>query len=146
MTGLKQTNEQWLADYDKEEDEMNLDELVPSTSKYLAKEDVGVTGKNLTIESFSRETVGQGSDAEECAIIHWREDEKPMVLNKTNKNRIKHYLQATDSTEVIGKIINAYNDPDVEYGGKITGGLRLRGAMEIPAQNATRDPLDTADF
>ncbi len=139
----QQTNEQWLADYDKEEDEMNLDDLVPSTSKYLAKEDVGVVGVNLTIDRFSRETVGQGSEAEECAIIHWREDYKPMVLNKTNKNRIKHYLQATDSDEVIGKIVNAYNDPDVSYGDKITGGLRLRGAQEIPAHNAAPDPLDT---
>lgn len=141
MAGLNQTNEQWLKDYD-EASEMNLDELVPSTSKYLAKEDVGIPGKNLTIKSFSRETVGNGSDAEECAVIYWQEDEKPMILNKTNKNRIKHYLQATDSTEVIGKMINAYNDPEVEYGSKITGGLRLRGVQEIPAQNAGKDFLD----
>ena len=119
---------------------MNLDELVPSTSKYLAKEDVGKDGKNLTISSFSREMVGTGSDADERAVIQFKEDVKPMVLNKTNKNRIKHYLQATTSEEVIGKTVNVYNDPDIEFGGEIVGGLRIRGAQ------ASADFLDDAKF
>jgi len=119
---------EWLDDYG--EVEMDLDQLVPSTSKYLAKEDAGEEGLNLTIKGFKKETVGRGNDAEECAIMYFEEDFKPMVLNKTNKNRIKHYLKATTSEEVVGKVINAYNDPDVEYGGEIIGGLRLRGAQD----------------
>ncbi len=136
---ITQSVEQWIYDYDKTEDKtMDLDELVPSTSKYLAKEDVGIAGMNLTIAKFTRETVGSGKDQEECAILHFTENMKPMVLNKTNKNRIKHYLDAKTAEEVIGKVINAYNDPDVEYGGEITGGLRLRGAQSVGAS----DPLD----
>ena len=120
---------------------MDLDALVPSTSKYLAKEDVG-DGMNLTIASFTNEMVGQGADADNRAVIHWQEDVKPMILNKTNKNRIKRILQATTAEQVIGKRINAYNDPDVEYGGEMIGGLRLR---QVQTQPILGDPLDTGD-
>jgi hypothetical protein len=128
---------------------MNLDELVPSQSKYLAKEDAGTAGINLTIKEFKRETVGRGKDADECAVIHFEEDVKPMVLNKTNKNRIKHYLGVTTSEEAVGKVINAYNDPDVEYGGEIIGGLRLRGEQgkaNDPAKAASDDFDDDIPF
>jgi len=133
MKRMSETVDDWLKDYIGDS-KMDLDELVPSTSKYLAKEDAGEAGINLTIKGFKRETVGRGKDAEECAIMHFEEDVKPMVVNKTNKNRIKHYLKATTSEEVVGKVINAYNDPDVEYGGEIIGGLRLRGAQDVSSE------------
>jgi len=128
---------------------VNLDDLVPSQSKYLTKEDAGTAGLNLTIKGFKRETVGQGRDADECAVIHFEEDVKPMVLNKTNKNRIKHYLGVTTSEEAAGKVINAYNDPDVEYGGEIIGGLRLRGEQGTandPAKSGSDDFDDDIPF
>ena len=114
--------------FNKETD-MNLDDLVPTTSKYLAKEDVG-TGMNLTIAGFKRQTVGQGADADERAVMYFKEDVKPMVLNKTNKNRLKHYLGGNTTEQVIGAVINVYNDPDIEFGGEIVGGLRIRAKVE----------------
>lgn len=117
---------------------MNLDELVPSTSLYLAKEDVGIEGKNLTIAGFKMETVGRGTEADERAIMGFQEAVKPMVLNKTNKNRIKHYLKATTSEDVIGKVINVYNDPDIEFGGEIVGGLRIRGKQVTTQSEAAQ--------
>ena len=136
-----QTVAEWVHDYEKAQ-EMNLDDVVPSTSKYLAKEDVGITGKNLTISGFTKELVGTGSDADERAVIHFKEDIKSMVLNKTNKNRIKHYLEASTPEEVIGKVVNVYNDPDIEYGGEIVGGLRIRGAQET-VTTTSKDFLDS---
>jgi len=131
---------------------MDLDTLVPSESKYLAKEDVGIAGVNLTIAKFTRETVGNGKDADERAVLYFSEDYKPMVLNKTNKNRIKHFLNATTAEEVIGKQVNVYNDPDIEYGGEIVGGLRIRGVKadvleraQIPV-NPADDPLADIPF
>ena len=124
----------------------DLDELVPSTSKYLAKEDVGIPGKNLTIDQFTKETVGQGADADIRAVMHFREsDYKPMVLNKTNKNRLKHYLEAKTAEEVIGKTVNIYNDPDIEFGGEIVGGLRIRAAKSDQFA-APDDSLDDLPF
>ena len=125
---------------------MDLDTLVPSESKYLAKEDVGIAGINLTISKFTRETVGQGKDADDRAVLWFKEDYKPMVLNKTNKNMIKHYLQATTAEEVMGKQINVYNNPDIEYGGEIVGGLRIRGLQEGAQAEVKSDPLDDDDI
>ncbi len=120
---------------------MDLDELVPSESKYMAKEDVGRVGRNLTIAKFTREEVGDAKDMK--TILNFKEeDAKPMVLNVGNKNRIKHYLEATTAEEVVGKVINVYNDPDVEYKGKITGGTRIRGAQEVAGPAPVVDPLD----
>ena len=109
---------------------MNLDDLVPTTSKYLAGKDVGEEGSNLTIAGFKRETVGQGAEADERAVMYFKEDVKPMVLNKTNKNRLKIILKATDSSEVTGKVVNVFQDPMVEYGGELVGGLRIRAKVE----------------
>ena len=128
---------------------MDLDTLVPSESKYLAKEDGGIAGINLTIAKFTRETVGNGKDADERAVLWFKEgDYKPMVLNKTNKNRIKHFLGATTAEEVMGKQVNVYNDPDIEYGGEIVGGLRIRGAAGAsPPQGVPLDdPLADIPF
>ena len=121
----------------------DLDELVPSESNFLAKEDVGLAGLNLIIAEFTREPVGDNKEVK--TILNFKEDVKPMVLNVGNKNRLKHYLAATTAEEVVGKVINVYNDPDVEYKGKITGGVRIRGEQKAAALvgvAAAVDPLD----
>ena len=127
---------------------MDLDDLVKSESKYLAKEDVGEAGLNLTIESFTREEVGD--DREKKTILNFKEDIKSMVLNIGNKNRIKHFLKATTAEEVVGKQVNVYSDPDVEYKGKITGGVRIRGVASQPAPErptmTVDDPLADIPF
>ena len=51
-----------------------------------------------------------------------------MVLNKTNLNRLGRATGASNAGEAIGKKVNVYHDPDVEFGGKMIGGIRLRKA------------------
>ena len=115
------------------------DELVPSESKYLAKDDVGEAGKVLTIAGFAHADIGQGADTERKAIINWKEDIKPMVLNKTNAERLKYIFKSDDPSTVIGSVVNVYNDPMVEFAGKLVGGLRIRPAGT--AQDQSRAPL-----
>lgn len=111
------------------------DDLVPSDSKYLKKEDVGEEGMNLTIAGFGRENVGQGSEIEERAIVRFKQDMKPMVLNKTNAERLKHIFKTDNPKEVIGNTVNVYNDPLIEFGGKIVGGIRIRKAVAKQAES-----------
>jgi len=106
-----------------------LDELVPSESKYLAKEDVGETGLDLTIKGFKREMVGQGEDSDERAVMGFEESVKPMVLNKTNMRRLKVIFNAETTKDVVGKRINVFSDPLIEFGGRIVGGIRIRQAQ-----------------
>lgn len=123
-----------------------LDSLVPTQSEYLTKEDVGETGMNLTIAGFKMDMVGKGDDADQRCIMAFAEDVKPMIVNKTNMNRIKHITGAQTTGQARGKVINVYNDPMVEFGGKLTGGIRIRNATTppdpAPAQASANDMGD----
>ena len=106
-----------------------LDQLVPTTPLYLTKDDVGEEGVNLTIAGFKLKAVGHGDTADQRCIMGFVENVKPMVVNKTNMGRVKRITGATTTGEARGKTINVYNDPEVEYAGKLTGGIRVRPAV-----------------
>lgn len=109
---------------------LTFDQLVPSKSKYLAKDDVGLAGLILTIARFSTETIESDDSIEEKVVLHFAEDVKPMVLNKTNSALLAGATGAKTVGEARGKTIIVYNDPSVSFGGKITGGLRIRSHVE----------------
>ena len=114
---------------------MNIDEMVPKKSKFLTKEDVGERGRDLTIKGFSQQEVGQ--EKELRYVIEWLEpDFKPMVLNKENSSRLKLIFKTGDSDAMIGRQVNAYNDPFISFGGEIKGGIRLRPCAQAAAANA----------
>ena len=114
--------------------DISLDSLVPTKSDYLSKDDVGEQGMNLSIAGFKIESVGSGSDAEDKCILVFQESEiKPMIVNKTNMQRIKHVTGAETTGQARGKTINVYNDPMIEYQGKLTGGIRIRPEAPVAA-------------
>ena len=123
-----------------------LDSLVPTKSDYLTKDDVGTAGKNLTIAGFKMETIGKGDDADERCIMGFSEDVKPMVVNKTNMNRIKHITGAETTGQARGQCVNVFNDPMVEFGGKLTGGIRIRPATNAPESQATTEDDNDLPF
>jgi hypothetical protein len=106
----------------------NIDDLVPSKSNFLTKEDVGEAGVNLTIKSFSQQEVGMEGAAKELkAIIEWQQaDYKPMVLNKENASRLKMICKTADTDAMIGRTVNVYCDPYVKFGNEMKGGIRIR--------------------
>ncbi len=123
----------------------SLTDMVPSKSNYLAKKDTDERGMDLTIKKFTHETVGQGADKEEKLVVYWTDENvKPMVVNKSNANRIKRAVGSDDTKEIIGKTVNIYVDPDVEFGGEVVGGLRIRAAQNSapgkPTARATPKP------
>lgn len=113
-------------------DNMTFDELVPTESKYLRKEDVGEDGVVATIKHFTKEMLKGGDGDEEKTIMHFAENLKPMVLNKTNAQLVGVITGAKRAGDAKGKKIVIYNDPTIGYGGKITGGLRLRKPQGQP--------------
>lgn len=121
---------------------MSFDELVPSNSKYLAKGDVGEDGLILTIKGFRMETLKNDDGDEDKVVMHFMEDVKPMVLNRTNSQLVGVATGAKNAGDARGKQVVVYNDPTVGFGGKITGGLRIKkvaGAPKAPGHS-------TADF
>lgn len=107
-------------------------------SNYLQKHDVEppvlVTIKgDLTKENLAKE----GDPTDEKWIIHFKELDKPLVLNSTNGQLIAMATGSENSEDWNGKQIVLYNDPNVSFQGKLTGGIRVRAAKK----NAKGQPL-----
>lgn len=104
---------------------MNLNEVFPST--YLKKEHLpGNRDLILTIDSCTKENVGQGQDAEVRPVLWFKEDERGLVLNKTNVGRLYAAYNTVETDDLQGKKVSLYVDHEVGFGGKTVGGIRIR--------------------
>ena len=112
--------------------EMSFDELVPSQSKYLAKGDVGEDGVILTIKGFRQEVVKGDDGDEDKIVLHFVEDVKPMILNRTNAALLAGATGVAKAGEAKGKQIVVYNDTSITFGGRVTGGLRIKRIAGAP--------------
>jgi hypothetical protein len=102
---------------------------------------VGEVGKNLTIGGFELQEVGNDQEREQKYVVIWQQaDYKPLVLNKENANRLKVICKTDDTDAMIGTTVNVYNDPMVSFGGKITGGIRVRPSSARPQQKPAPRP------
>ncbi len=97
-------------------------------SRFLTQFDVGQEGKVLTIESIDHQNVAAENRPKELKwVLHFEEEEfKPLALNRKNTELIARILNSDDTDDWIGKQIVAYQDPTIDFGGKITGGIRVR--------------------
>lgn len=102
---------------------MNFDMNQVLSSKWMAKEDVPVQGVDLIIRQITQEAVGD--EMEEKYAMHFHGSYKPLLLNRTNI-RIVMSLYGPKSESWLNNPICVYNDPTISYGGRLTGGVRLR--------------------
>lgn len=122
--------------------DLSFDQLVRSKSKYLSKDDVGDAGKVLTIKGFKSETIDSDEGEETKIVMYFVENVKPMVLNRTNSQLIGAATGAKTAGDARGKKIRVYNDPMITFGGKVTGGLRIKKADAAAATEANDAPFD----
>lgn len=114
-------------------------------SKYLKKEDVG-HGKLVTIISLDQQNVAMEDQPPDLKwIMHFREFQKGMVLNWTNIQLVAKALGTEETTEWIGKQVVVFEDPNVSYGGKVTGGIRIRARKTVSVPIPTPSPVETFD-
>lgn len=86
--------------------------------------------KTLTIQRVQKELVtGEGGRKEEEVVMYFTEPVKPMILNKTNSKMIARLLKTPYVEDWAGRMITLYVDPDVKFGGEVTGGIRVRGKL-----------------
>jgi hypothetical protein len=107
-----------------EKTKMKIGEMMPS--KYLKKEDIG-RGALVTIKGLARTNVAMdGEPVENKYVLYFNEFEKPLVLNSTNIHLCAQICGSEDTDDWIGKQLVLYTDPNVSFGGKLIGGLRVR--------------------
>ncbi len=125
--------------------DLSFDALVPSESKYLSKSDVGEEGLVLTVKGFRMESIKGDDGEEEKVVLHFMEDIKPMIVNRTNAQLVGVCTGAKTAGEARGKQIVVYNDPTVSFGGKITGGLRIKKVTGAPKAAPAKSVVDEAN-
>lgn len=135
--------DQHLKRNEKEHDMPNIDEMMPS--KFLKKSDTTEAGKIVTVQSLSSTNVGSPDKPEDKWTMSFVELDKPLVMNKTNLKRAAVIFNSKQTEDWIGKKVNLYFDPMVEFAGEIKGGLRLKPA-EQPAQPESENPAAGIDF
>lgn len=102
----------------------NINEMMPS--KYLKKEDF-INPKVMTISGVQQENVAMDNQPPEVKwVCHFHETNKPLVLNSTNLQLIAKSLNQDNSDHWANKQITLFNDPNVSFGGQLTGGIRVQ--------------------
>lgn len=97
-------------------------------SKFLRKEDFD-EDRVMTIRGVKLEDM-PGDDGQQKWVLYFREEQKGMALNVTTI-RVLEKAFGDDSDNWVGKKVKVYVDPNVSFGGRVVGGLRL-----MPPKNA----------
>lgn len=101
-------------------------------SKFLRKEDFD-EDRIMTIRGVKLEDM-PGDDGQQKWVLYFREEAKGMALNVTTI-RVLEKAFGDDSDQWVGKKVKVYVDPNVSFGGRVVGGLRL-----MPPKNTVRTP------
>lgn len=103
---------------------MNIAKL--KNSRFITKEDaeppIGVTIKGVSKQNVAPED--KPEDYKYC--LTFEELDKPLVLNTTNGQLIAKALGSEETDAWTGQKICLYHEPNVNFGGKLIGGIRAR--------------------
>ena len=128
---------------------MNISEL--GESKFLTKEECSPPIR-VTITGVKRENLAKENEPQKMKFVLTFLECKPLVLNKTNGGRIAHVLGSDESDDWINKQIDLWNDPSVEFGGQLIGGVRVLvpqptvAAPQAPQQAEQGEAAPTGGF
>lgn len=120
---------------------------VLKTSNFIKKEDCDPPAL-VTIDRVMEENVAkEGAPPELKWCVHFKEIDKPMVLNSTNGQIIAKILGSEETNDWTGHKIVIYHDPSVSFGGKLVGGIRCRAprAPANPAKATTQPAMPVED-
>lgn len=151
--GCREEYEQWVKDYDQwdkhysatfyKEQEMKASDMIES--KYLKQSDID--GEVIaTIQKVGRGNVAMEDQPEELKwMIRFTEFKKPMVLNSTNIQLLEKICGEETDTWT-GQEVILYVDPNVSFGGKLTGGIRFKSAKPAAAPKRPGNGSAMADL
>ena len=102
----------------------NINQMIES--KYLKQSDLDGEVE-VTIVKVGQINVAREDEQPEMKwAAKFQEFKKPMVLNSTNLQLLAKACQSEESDDWIGKKVTIYADPNVSFGGKLVGGLRVK--------------------
>lgn len=119
--------------HNDEDKHMKIGDMIES--KYLKQSDVD-DETTVTVQGLKKVNVARDDeDPDYKWTIKFAEFPKPMVLNVTNLKRMAKAL-GDDTDDWIGNQVILFVDPDIEFGGNVVGGLRVKGMRKAHAGGA----------
>ena len=115
----------------------HLDDMIRTTP--LSQQDIG-TALLVTIRDCGERNLAKPGETPSVRwCLFFEETDSPLAMNKTNLVSAGKVLGSSNTDDWIGKKIVLYVDPNVEYGGRKVGGIRLRAPKPgaVVAKNAT---------
>jgi hypothetical protein len=115
---------------------MKISDMIPR--KFLTQSDFE-QDLIVTVSKVEKRNVARADDPPEVKwLVHFKEFDRPMILNNTNIHLLAKACKSDESDTWVGKEVVAYTDPNVSFGAKVTGGLRIREYRETPATPSQR--------
>lgn len=103
-------------------------------SKYLKQSDVEEETEVTIVKVGQINVAREDQEPDMKWAVRFQEFKKPMVLNSTNIQLLAKACDSEDSDDWAGKKVVIYTDPNVSFGGKLVGGLRVK----IPVKGSTK--------
>ena len=120
---------------------------VISTGKYLKREHVTEEGSTHKVVSCGEETINSADGESEMKWILHLENLKPIILNATNIRRCVAAFGTSETDDWVGRPIVCYDDPEIEFGGRQVGGVRLRAVpVKAKAKAKSKKPTDVDEI
>jgi hypothetical protein len=105
-------------------------------AKYLKKEDIPSPVNTSILWIKEEEVTPPGKGTETRLVLYFDGQKKGLVLNTANAEALVEIAGTEDYERWSDIPIQLYVDPDVKYGGKKTGGIRIRklAPVQVPVQ------------
>jgi len=95
-------------------------------SKYLKQGDIEEETEVTIIKIGQLNVAREDEQPEMKWAVRFEELKKPMILNSTNIQLLAKACGSEDTDDWIGKKVVIFADPNVSFGGKLVGGLRVK--------------------
>ena len=103
---------------------------------YLKKEDLSDPVDTELLWVKEENVTAPGKDATTRLVAYFEGLSKSLVLNMANSETLREITGTPDPNEWKDVAVQLYVDPDVTYGGRKTGGIRIRkpASVSVPVQ------------
>lgn len=118
----------------------NVNQMIES--KYLKQSDLDGETEVTIVKIGQLNVAREDQEPEMKWAVRFQEFKKPMVLNSTNIQLLSKACESEESEDWIGRKVVIYADPNVSFGGKLVGGLRVKLPVK---QAAPRKPAGKFD-
>jgi hypothetical protein len=109
-------------------------------AKYLKKEDIPSPVNTSILWIKEEEVTAPGKGTETRLVLYFDGLKKGLVLNETNAQALAE-ITGTDDYEQWSDIpIQVYTDPDVTFGKKKVGGIRIRKQVSVSDTVPVQEP------